>query len=435
MTAATTPPRILWRGIDTLKTGYYCDGTDPVWQAVSIHKLKYRESGIQATYNDTNIYVCPAARGKYNASLENRGNVYMIRKDPYRSRDESPHVMVESHPMAIAARGLQQTREDIENDLKAVRLLPVGNVVSEVHLTCDIEHQLRWGDIWQLERDETGRPLEIDGQPVIAPRFTSRVRTGRNIMQGDPDDSKIFEYIRGRHYETFQLGKNNLVRIYDKCRELKARPQKMWETHLWGEHKDCKTVTRVEFQLRREMLKQLDINTLDDLQSRIGEIWAYLTQMWFRLDTPWWAAVQSAFKAPKAAERIRPNKDGCKKSAMAQFVGQMHRAMLIYNIDDPILMLRTAQAKYQNAKGKSWHYIYAQKKAYHETQFNYSDDWKIQEAIDFLAIGTVSEGDTSPICQEIITGGDVIHIPAEHRGPAGPYGQLGRAAIDPGGGP
>jgi hypothetical protein len=262
---------ILWRGIDTLKTGYYCQGADAAWEEISINKLKLKESGIQSTFEDTNLYISPAARGKYNASVENRGNVYMIRKDPYRSRDESPHVMVESHPMAIAARGLQQTREDIDADLKKLEIHQHGTVVSEVHLTCDIEHQLHWGDIWQLERDETGRPIEIDGQPVIAPRFTSRVRTGRNIMQGDPDDSKIFEYIRGRHYETFQLGKNNLVRIYDKCRELKARPQKMWETHLWGEHKDCKTVTRVEFQLRREMLKQLDINSLAQLSHFVSD--------------------------------------------------------------------------------------------------------------------------------------------------------------------
>lgn len=426
---------ILWRGIDTLKTGYYCRGTDPVWEKVSLHKPRLKESGLQSPYKNTHLYVSPAARGKYNASVEHRGNVYMIRKDPPRSRDESPHVMVESHPMAIAARGLQQTREDINADFETLMIDPIGNVVSEVHLTCDIEHQLGWGDIWRLECDEAGHPIMLDGHPIIAPRFTGPVRKGRNIMDGDPEDSKIFEYMRGRHYETFQLGKNNLVRIYDKYRELKARPQKMWETHLWGEHKDCKTVTRVEFQLRRELLKQLGINTLDDLQSRIGEIWAYLTQMWFRLDTPWWAAVQSAFKAPKAAERIRPNKDGSKKSAMAQFVGQMHRAMLLYNIDDPILMLRTAQAKYQNAQGKSWHYIYAQKKAYHETQFNYSDDWKIQEAIDFLKIGTVSEPRPAPICQENITGGDVIHIPHEPRGPAGAYGYPAEPHIDPGGGP
>lgn len=61
---------------------------------------------------------------------------------------------------------------------------------------------------------------------------------------------------------------------------------------------------RVEFQLRRSLLRDLNINTVDDLKSQAGGLWTYLTEQWFSLRLPddsntkrrtihlWWKSVQ-----------------------------------------------------------------------------------------------------------------------------------------------
>ena len=92
------------------------------------------------------------------------------------------------------------------------------------------------------------------------------------------------------------------IRIYDKSKEIQ-KTNKQWFLPLWGVD-SAEGVWRVEFQLRRTLLHQYRINTLDDLWQKIGAMWEYLTNEWFSLRIPddekterrtvhpWWLAVQ-----------------------------------------------------------------------------------------------------------------------------------------------
>lgn len=63
--------------------------------------------------------------------------------------------------------------------------------------------------------------------------------------------------------ETFQFGTSDpVIRVYDKAKEIEQASGKAWFHQLWGQEKD---VWRVEFQVRRERLKQAGIRSLDDL--------------------------------------------------------------------------------------------------------------------------------------------------------------------------
>jgi hypothetical protein len=65
---------------------------------------------------------------------------------------------------------------------------------------------------------------------------------------------------------------------------------------------------RVEFQLRREALKALGVDTFGDLQAHAQNLWGYCTQKWLkfqdrpgkhhtqRTTLPWWVVVQSPFE-------------------------------------------------------------------------------------------------------------------------------------------
>lgn len=79
---------------------------------------------------------------------------------------------------------------------------------------------------------------------------------------------------------------------------------------IWGIEKvpDDHNIIRVEFQLRREKLKEMQINTFDDLLKLESNLWAYCTQNWLKLqDQPgehhtqrhtfeWWINIQAGYK-------------------------------------------------------------------------------------------------------------------------------------------
>jgi len=117
--------------------------------------------------------------------------------------------------------------------------------------------------------------------------------------------NKSRPYLNGDTLETFYSGSPDSpvqIRIYDKGKEIQ-KSNKQWFLGIWGvESPDG--VWRVEFQLRRAFLHQYRIMTLEDLWTKIGTIWDYLTGEWFSLRLldnekterrtvhPWWLTVQ-----------------------------------------------------------------------------------------------------------------------------------------------
>ncbi len=119
----------------------------------------------------------------------------------------------------------------------------------------------------------------------------------------------VSHHATGDTLETFYVGAPGAeirLRIYDKGKEIK-KTGKEWFLDLWGRD-GPKDVWRFEFQVRREALKAYDVDNLDDLMSKLGSIWGYLTQDWFslrhldnkrqdrRTPFPWWKSVQEIQK-------------------------------------------------------------------------------------------------------------------------------------------
>jgi len=98
------------------------------------------------------------------------------------------------------------------------------------------------------------------------------------------------------------------ARLYDKAREIK-KSGKEWFFDIWEIESvpENKLVIRVEFQLRREALKELEIDRLHHLFQNLEKIWAYCTQKWLKFRTNpgkhhtqkrtfgWWKFVQNNF--------------------------------------------------------------------------------------------------------------------------------------------
>lgn len=94
------------------------------------------------------------------------------------------------------------------------------------------------------------------------------------------------EYSLGRKFSGFTIGGGGslMARIYNKSLEIK-QSGKQWFEHIWRENGSSltKDIWRVEFQLRRKILKEFDINTVEHLWSKLDRVWAYLTQDWLQL--------------------------------------------------------------------------------------------------------------------------------------------------------
>lgn len=76
-------------------------------------------------------------------------------------------------------------------------------------------------------------------------------------------------------------------RLYDKTLEIKLSKKDylkpLWHQAGW---EPPAPVYRLEFQLRRQALRDLGIDTVDSLLSRERGLWEYLTQSWLRLTLP-----------------------------------------------------------------------------------------------------------------------------------------------------
>jgi len=80
----------------------------------------------------------------------------------------------------------------------------------------------------------------------------------------------------GRKPQTFTLGNGGdiMLRVYDKVAEIKQKSDKVWFYTLWGQDEN---VWRIEWQVRKQVLKGMDIHTFDDLQKQVGDLLLYLS--------------------------------------------------------------------------------------------------------------------------------------------------------------
>lgn len=87
--------------------------------------------------------------------------------------------------------------------------------------------------------------------------------------------SKDAQHRRDRKVQTFKFGEGDVVlRVYDKCAEVRESSGKTWFHDLWGgvtEH-----VWRIEFQVRKALLRRFGIRTFADLFDSCGDVLRYL---------------------------------------------------------------------------------------------------------------------------------------------------------------
>ncbi len=86
--------------------------------------------------------------------------------------------------------------------------------------------------------------------------------------------TKDCKHRENRTAQTFAFGQGDIyLRVYDKIAEIKQQSDKVWFYKLWGENDD---VWRIEWQVRKPILKQFRIFTFQDLDEKQGALLHYM---------------------------------------------------------------------------------------------------------------------------------------------------------------
>ena len=249
---------ILLAGIDTLAIGYQVEEfklSSDEWQALAFAK----ESAQDRVFSSEGVPVQFKGRDFSLSPKGSRGYEYILRNDDVTvqlaQRAEGgasyPEVRVTFRSQYLWRHGWRGCVSAIQKWLDT--WLVVGaEKVSRLDLCVDVNLSLP--DI-QLRSNEVVSKSRTREEFFIQNHFVGLAETG------------------------FTFGKGNLMcRIYDKLAEI-AHSQKVWFTDLWqkkGWDGDS-SVTRVEFQCRRPFLKSMQVDTLQDLEAQLGDLWAYMT--------------------------------------------------------------------------------------------------------------------------------------------------------------
>jgi hypothetical protein len=173
-----------------------------------------------------------------------------------------------------------------------------GTVYPEVYVTFRAEYLWREGHVgavnefqgwlvtWAvIKGDKVSRcDLCMDVQmdlPEIDLTTEVTTRAGNKVDYYEPCEG----YVSGRRRTGYTIGSGPLRgRIYDKSEEIE-KSQKEWFRDIWlangwdGESR----VTRLEFQARRDFLKEMLVDSFSDLCERLADMWRYYTRDWLRI--------------------------------------------------------------------------------------------------------------------------------------------------------
>ncbi len=133
-------------------------------------------------------------------------------------------------------------------------------------------------------------------------------------------------YFRHKKLTGIRIGKGDIsARLYDKPLEIKQQSKKTWMFDVWGisEVPESSKIIRFEFQMRREVLDEVHIDTPSDLLKKAVNLWAYCTRNWLKFqDRPglhhtqrstfgWWKVIQNGFNNVQDAEPLVREKAVC----------------------------------------------------------------------------------------------------------------------------
>lgn len=255
-------PCTVVNGIDFLKVSFWLE-----WETLSVlEELESLKNAVQSTEEPTiqfrivenctwNLH--RSGTLKFNYRLTS-GDVTLLLNNR-KANGSIPTARLEIGSLSCWSPGYLYYYERVKRLLQFLGATLIREEVSEVHLAVDF-----------LNVDIKNLGIDIED------KWVSRAQ-------------QFNTHRERRKFTGISMGKNEIMlRIYDKVYELKARRntnKRELFADIWGYFIYCQSpVTRVEFQLRRPVLKEFEnkLQTVKDLLFALDSVWQYCTGSWAR---------------------------------------------------------------------------------------------------------------------------------------------------------
>lgn len=209
-------------------------------QAQEIHDINNDNRFVSITVGSMKWHVMATSIRGYSVVLKNGDISMALKKKGDLKSDKNPSIKIEYRASFLVNYGLNEAVKKVWDYLSQNIHSDFISKVQECHNACDIQgHRFTLLDI---------------------ARFKTR---SRKVKVHDGDDDYIGRQMvfSSRRMETMYFGgSNNMLRIYDKTKEIHDHPDSGHIQRLWRLNPDynpIKDVWRIEFQIRRPILKQL----------------------------------------------------------------------------------------------------------------------------------------------------------------------------------
>ena len=165
---------------------------------------------------------------------------------------------------------------------------------------------------------------------------------------------EIHSYAKDQEFTGWTIGMGGIIgaRLYDKTTEIK-QSGKSWAETLWlpARWEPGQQVWRLEFEFKRDYLKERNLSSLDSVLANLNGLWSYATTEWLRLTVPnpadstrsrWpthplWIALTSVDWETKCGvllKRFTNARMPDEKRIYSSMFGSLASYMAIYQIDD-----------------------------------------------------------------------------------------------------
>jgi hypothetical protein len=243
-----------------------------------------------------------------------------------------------------------------------------------------------------LYADVQGWPLDL----YDLDRFVTRARVRRGFLDGDEEIPAAGEgdqvFAMGRRVTGFVFGTGSslLCRIYDKTREIRRRKE-TWLVDLWGQPVADEPVWRIEFQIRRPVLVDHGLRTVDEVLDGLQDLWRYCTTKWLtyrarrpeRRERRWpvdpsWEEVREIRISPTECGVIRRRVGEADQLQLVQGLGGYATSLAALEgwsgLQETLERVGPILARYLDSRGRTWEAEVARKRARRMSVTGWLDD-------------------------------------------------------------
>jgi len=203
-------------------------------------------------------------------------------------------VTLRGHKFSVNPKGGVGYEYVLQNNDLRIRIAEranSGRTYPEVHVRWSSEYLWRygWRGVYTYVRNWVYDWADVTSEKVSradpcldinSPLPEVNLKGGEVVTRARKNEEfAIQHHFDGLDETGYSFGKGDLkCRIYNKLIEIehshKAWFQELWRKQGWD---GSSAVTRVEFQARRDFLKSMQIETVEDLEMQLADIWKYFT--------------------------------------------------------------------------------------------------------------------------------------------------------------